>query len=149
MMEVNLKRLVLAALLGALLSTPVLAEGAQLIGWPVFNVPGEPCQNQMKSQLYTATFQMHISFIQIWNGLDKGTWADVTENVTLIAPDYTNGTILIDGSHDDYVDGGAVRVQKNNFAPNYVLMMPGDQLLFQYRCAGGVHGAWTVIIMGW
>jgi len=54
------------------------------------------------------------------------TAADVPEIVTRIS----DGAILIDGGHDDYINGGGVRIQSQDWGGNYFPLGAGDGLLF-------------------
>lgn len=86
---------------------------------------------------------LNIAKIQIWNGLGKGTYADVPEIVYRKSDD----AILIDGGHDDYVDGGPVRIQTQDWGGNYFELAAGDSLVFSYSCYGtSAVGGWVVTI---
>lgn len=87
---------------------------------------------------------LSIVKIQIWNGLDYNSRSDVTEIVIR----HNDGSILIDGGHDDY-DQGSSRIQREDWGGNLFRLPAGDSLDFYYGCSQGntTHqGGWAVTI---
>jgi hypothetical protein len=138
----RIKSIITAALL---LGTSLMPAAAQntptaVAGWTIIQTGAVPCQQNYSTMEWKSQWVLHIVAIQIWNGLDDGTAADVIEQVTR----KSDGSVLIWGNHDDYQNGGEVRIQKHGWNGNYYLLMPGDSLVLTYSCTWGVHGNWVV-----
>jgi hypothetical protein len=106
---------------------------------------GSPTQTMSWRNTYGATMQ--IIQIQIWNGLAASAPSDVPE----IVKRRSDGAILIDGGHDDYINGGSVRIQKENWGggATWMELPAGDWLDFTFSCSAPYvpnTGGWIVTI---
>ncbi|HYA40742.1 MAG TPA: hypothetical protein VEF34_05540 [Syntrophobacteraceae bacterium] len=114
-------------------------------GQVIFNTGPVGCNGKIKKDVWTAKQTTYIIAIQVWNGLDYGSYSDVIGNVVR----GSDGAMLIMANHDDYTNGGSVRNQKQDWAGNLFVLEPGDTLIFSHSCsaASGLHnGAWIVTI---
>jgi hypothetical protein len=140
-----MKQLLSALALFGLVAPAQAQTPMPISGWVMFNVPAQSCTGAIQQQTWTATSLLHLIAIQIWNGLDDGSAADVVENVAR----KSDGAMVINGNHDDYVNGGPVRIQKQSWSGNYFQINAGDSLIFSWMCNGAPQGAWNVTVWGY
>ena len=103
------------------------------------------CTGATVSKTWTAPYDVKIQSSEIWFGLDAGCQADV--NALLVRK--SDGAIINIGNHDDYLNGGEVRLHQKDFGSNYFTVKAGDSLVLTGQCMDfktSCHGTWGATV---
>jgi hypothetical protein len=133
-----------AIALAEVLSMVSAAKAQVTSGFMMFITPSYACDGTIRQMTWTAPNSMWLAEVQILNGLSVGQQADVVEWVGRPS----DGSVLIMGNHDDYLNGGSVRTQKEYWGGHMFQINAGDLLTFNFTCqqlnGSGAQGQWWV-----
>lgn len=134
-----------AILTAMIFATPVAAQ--EVLVEPVWILPAQHigCDGKMRSYTWTAARDTYFKELFAWNGLDYGHFSDVPFNIYR----KSDGAPVAIFGHDDYINGGSIRNQRENWGGATFKIAAGDGLVTQYMCSADYKpphtgGFWVV-----
>ena len=120
-------------------------QGQALYGMDVFDSGTFTCGEEHQARWVNHGGALRIHQSQVWMGMYAGDVADLWVQVHR-TPD---GSLLHRGNWDHYADPTGIidQIQLMNWTPNYILLLPGQALVFTYGCAK--QGTAQVVVTIW
>lgn len=135
--------------LALLLIAAAASADQELVGTIFFDTGPRPCDGAVLESIWTNTAPgpMYFLMSRIWHGRDYGVLADYGTEVRKIE----NNSLMAWFAQDGY-DMGGHREQETNLSPNYVVLHPGESMLFWTYCrqfAGPPGGRYQTVVSFW
>lgn len=117
----------------------------------IFNTGAFDCtrEKKLREMVWESESIVVVRKAQLWMGMNGGTVADF--GFMLVRA--RDKTFLFRGNWDHYAEPNGINDQivDMNFAPDYILLLPGDEVTLYYHCQsfGEALGAGHVIVNVW